>query len=152
LPLAVGVRREVDRVHALRRGAQLADDLLFARYDGVVRSEAVVDVDAELALRQVLDVPDRRLDRIVLTEVLADGLRLRRRFHDDQGLGRPRRLCHRNSGLPRMADCVEPRAPSQPAPPSASSGANYTSPSSNAKGNYFPRTAKANRRVERPRP
>ena len=53
-------------------------------YSGV---EVVLDVDAELALRQVDDVPDRRLHLVVAPEVLLERPRLGGRLDDDEMLG-----------------------------------------------------------------
>src|SRR5438046_2687897 len=50
----------------------------------VFGGEAVVDIHAELALRQVAHVPHRRLDRVARAEVLADRLRLGGRFDDHE--------------------------------------------------------------------
>ena len=71
-------------VGLLRRVLQLLEDLLAAGDDFVRRLEPFVDVDAELALRQIADVPHRGDDLVVLAEIFVDGLRLRRRLDDDQ--------------------------------------------------------------------
>ena len=84
LPFAVRVGRHEDRVGVLGGVLQLLEDLLAAGDDLVGRLEALLDVDAELALRQVADVSHRRDDLVVPAEILVDGLRLRRRLHHDE--------------------------------------------------------------------
>ena len=44
------------------------------------KSKLVVDVDAELALGQIADVPHRGDDLVILAEIFVDGLRLCGRF------------------------------------------------------------------------
>ena len=88
LPFAVRVGRDEDLVGLLRVVLQLLEDLLAARDDLVGRLEALVDVDAELALGQIADVAHRGDDLVVLAEIFVDGLRLRRRFDHDEC------LCH----------------------------------------------------------
>ena len=65
---------------------QLLENLLPAR-DHLVRGlEPIVDVHAELALRQIADVPHRGDDFVIPAQIFVDGLRLRRRLHHDQCL------------------------------------------------------------------
>ncbi len=52
--------------------------------DSYSLGEVVVDVDAELALRQIADVSHRRDDLVVAPEIFVDGLRLRRRLDHDE--------------------------------------------------------------------
>ena len=87
LALAVGVGRDEDVVHVLRRFLQLLDDLDAVRQHDVFGLEIRVDVDAELALREVADVSHGRDDLVVTSEIFADRLRLGRRFDDDECLG-----------------------------------------------------------------
>ena len=61
-------------------------DLPRAGNDDVFGLESGVDVDAELALRQVADVSHRRDDLVVAPQIFVDRLRLGRRFDDDQRL------------------------------------------------------------------
>ena len=61
--------------------------------DDVLGLEAGLDVDAELALGQVADVPHRRDDLEVAAEVFVDRLRLRRRLDDHQSLRHVRFQC-----------------------------------------------------------
>ena len=76
----VGVGRDVDVRRLLRRVLQLFDDLLSRRDRLVLFGEVVLDVDPELALRQIADVPHRRDDLEVATQIFVDGLRFRRRL------------------------------------------------------------------------
>ena len=80
---AIRVRRQVDGVHADGQLLQPRDDLFFTGNDDVFGLEIVVDIDAEGALGQILDMPERGLDRIAFAQILFDGLRLSRRFDDD---------------------------------------------------------------------
>ena len=87
---AIRVGRDVDVGRVLGGVLELLDDLL-ARLDRfVLLGEVVVDVHAELALRQVADVAHRRDDLVVAPEILVDGLGLRRRLDHDQC------FCHRS--------------------------------------------------------
>src|SRR5438128_1844115 len=89
LALPVGVRREQDQLRALGGGLELRDYLLL-RVDHLVDGlETVLDVDADLALRQVHHVAHRGLHHVPGTQVLLDGLGLRRRLDDDQGAALP---------------------------------------------------------------
>ncbi len=82
LALAVLVGGEVQLVGLLERGPEVADHVLAG--DLVGGLEAVVDVDAEALLGQVGDVADGRLHDEVAPEEPGDGLRLGRRFDDDE--------------------------------------------------------------------
>ena len=84
LPLAVRVGCEVNFIGLLRRGAQVANHRSAPRGIDILRRETVGDVDAELPLRQVADVPHRRHDRILLPQHPPDGAGLGRRFHYQQ--------------------------------------------------------------------
>ena len=83
-PFAVRVCGQVDGVRLAGRSLQLVDDVLLGRDDDVVGLEVLLDVDAEVLLGQVHDVPHRGLHRVAGPEVLVDGFRLGRRFHDDE--------------------------------------------------------------------
>ena len=86
LTFAIRVGCDVDPVDASRSLSQFLDDL-FSRGNGFVfRDESLVDVNTQLALGQISDVPHRRDNFEVSPEVLVDGLRLGRRFHDNQCL------------------------------------------------------------------
>ena len=66
------------------RRLDLRQHLLLRLDDDVLGLEAVLDVDAHLLARQILDVPDRRLHDVAAPEVLLDRLRLRGRLDDHQ--------------------------------------------------------------------
>ena len=78
LPLAVEVGGEVDLVGALGGLLDVGDALAAVVRDHVLRSEIVVDIDAELALagvlRQVSDVAIRGQHPVVSAEIALDGL------------------------------------------------------------------------------
>ena len=107
LALAIRVGGQVDGVRRLCVLLQLAQRLLFALDDVVLRLEAVVDVHAHLALGQVLDVAHRGLHRVTGAQVLLDGLGLGGRLHHHQVFGpaapRRRRRLHRGQGAARLA-------------------------------------------------
>ena len=97
LALAVLVSGQVELVGVLQQRLELADLLLLVGVDDVVGLEVVLDVDAELAERALLDVgrhlaggrdvadvPDRRLDVPVAAEVAGDRARLGGRLDDDE--------------------------------------------------------------------
>src|SRR6185503_16746514 len=84
LPLAIGVGREIDGGRAARAGLEVLEDLPFALDEHVGRLEALLDVDAQFALREIADVPVRGLHLVSGTEVLGDGPGLGRRLDDDQ--------------------------------------------------------------------
>ena len=85
LALAVVVGGEDELVRTLERPLQVGDVALRVLGDLVHGLEAVLDVDAELALGQVPDVPEGSPDGVIGAQVLLDGLRLCRRFDDDEG-------------------------------------------------------------------
>ena len=81
--LAVRVRRQKDEIGRGRQLLQLGHNLLFAGDDDVIRLEVVRGVDAQRALGQILDVAERGLDGVALTQIFLDGFRLGGRFDDD---------------------------------------------------------------------
>ena len=81
--LAVRIGCEVDRIGRLRQLLQLGENFLFAGNDDVFGVEVILDIDAQGALGQVLDVAKRGLDRETLAQIFLDGFRLARRFDDD---------------------------------------------------------------------
>jgi hypothetical protein len=97
-PFPVLIRGEVQFVGGLQFRLEAGDDLLLARDGDVVRCEVVLQVDAvvgpRLVLdggrdvrfrrRQVPDVADAGIDDVALGQVLLDLLRLGRRLDDDQ--------------------------------------------------------------------
>jgi hypothetical protein len=84
LALTVGVGREIDVLLILGGGLDAFDDFGLAGDHVVFGLEAVLDVDAQLALRQIDHMPDRRSHYEIGSEVALDSLRLGRRFDDDQ--------------------------------------------------------------------
>ena len=92
LSLAVRVAREVDLARVLHRALQLRDDLLLPLRDDIRRHERprlgplLDDLDRAVLLRQVANVPDRRLDDELVAEIFPDCLGLRRRLHYQQFL------------------------------------------------------------------
>src|SRR5690606_13457134 len=84
LAFAVRVRRQKHGFGVLRLAPQILDDLALAAYRDVFGRESPRDIDAQLALRQVTDVADRRPDPESRAQVLADRPRLRRRFDDHE--------------------------------------------------------------------
>ena len=84
LALAVGIRRQVDRVRPLRRSPEVGEDLALPADGHVAGHEVLVHVDAEFLRRQIADVPHARLHDEVAAEDLVDGRRLGRRLHDDE--------------------------------------------------------------------
>ncbi len=87
---AVRVGCDVNVGRLFRGALQLRDNLLSCSDWLVGGSEPFVDVDTELALRQIADVSHRREHLVVASEILVDCLCLRRRFDDDE------RFCHGN--------------------------------------------------------
>ncbi len=84
LALAVVVGREDQIVRPLLRRSELSNGLLARVGHDVLGLEPLFGVDAQLALRQVADVPVGGPNRVVTTQVSLQGLRLRGRLHDDQ--------------------------------------------------------------------
>ena len=85
---AVGIGREVDGVNALGGLLEFGDQLLFAFDDFIAGCEVVIDVDRQILLRKVFDVPEGSLDDVLAAEIFSDSFRLRRGFNDDE------RFCH----------------------------------------------------------
>ena len=86
LPLAVHIGGEVDGAGALGDALELRDDLALAADGLVLGLEVVLEVDPELALGQVADMPHRGLHDEVLAQVLVDRARLGGALDDHQGL------------------------------------------------------------------
>ena len=74
LALAVRVRREIDRLGVLCQLLQLGEDFFLAGNDDIFGLEVGVRINAQLALRQILHVPERRFHVIATTKILLDGL------------------------------------------------------------------------------
>ena len=99
LSLAVLVGRQIQDVRLGEQFPELGDLLALVGSDHVERFEAVLDVDAESrprlilvllrngrrALRQVAHVADGGFHDVFGAEVSGDGVRLGRRFNDDEG-------------------------------------------------------------------
>src|SRR6516162_2642180 len=62
LALAVRVRRQVDSVGRLRQLLELGDNLLLAGNNDVLSRKVVVNIDPEVLLRQIFNMPERRFD------------------------------------------------------------------------------------------
>ncbi len=84
LPLAVRVSRQVNLLGSLHARLEILHNLGLVTRNQVLRREIVVDIDAELALGQVPDVPHRRLDLESPSQVLLDGPGLGGRLDDDE--------------------------------------------------------------------
>ena len=84
LTFAIRVSREVHGFYILGRLLELRDELLLAFDDLIVRAEVGIHRDCEVFFRQVLDVPQRSLDNILVAQILADGFRFRRRLDNDE--------------------------------------------------------------------
>jgi len=84
LALPVGVGREEDGRRQPRGIQDVSEDLLPLLDDDVRRGETVLDVDAETAFREVLDVPHGGKDLEPLPKDLLYRLRLGGRFDDDK--------------------------------------------------------------------
>ena len=81
--LTIRVRREIDSRGGLRFLLQIRQNFFFSRNDDVLGLEVVLDVDTDLALRQIFHMTQRGFDLVVFTEIFVDRLRLCRRFNDD---------------------------------------------------------------------
>ena len=81
--LTIRVRREIDSRGGLRFLLQIRQNFFFSRNDDVLGLEVVLDVDTDLALRQIFHMTQRGFDLVVFTEIFVDRLRLCRRFDDD---------------------------------------------------------------------
>ena len=84
LALAIGVGREQRRRRLLHGRAEIADLLLLALDQLVLRGEAGVDVDADLRLGQIADVPHGREHDVLGPEKTGERSRLAGRLDDDQ--------------------------------------------------------------------
>src|SRR6185437_1263681 len=98
LALAIRVGGDEHFPAVLRRVLQLGDGFFLAGNRYEVGEEAVVDIDAELLLRQIHDVADRGAHTVAAPQILADGLRFGRRLDDDE------RTARRRSGVGAVFD------------------------------------------------
>src|SRR2546426_12221409 len=101
LALAVRVGGEEHPFRGLRGLLDFGEGLGLLLDGHVLGREAVLDVHAELALRQIAQVPHRRLDGVARAQVLADRLRLGGRLDDDECALPAPALRGRRLGLPR---------------------------------------------------
>ena len=86
LSFTVGIACKIDLGCMLRILLQRLDEVALAADIDVLRRKVVLDVDAELALRKIAQMPHGRSHHVFLAEILLDRLRLRRRLDNDQGL------------------------------------------------------------------
>ena len=99
LSLTILIRREIELVGILQQLLQMADVVLLLGADDVERLEVVLGVDTEsrprfalvllgnicCVARQIPDVPDRRLDLVLVAEIARDRACFGWRLDDDQG-------------------------------------------------------------------
>ncbi len=143
LALAVLIRREEELVGVLERPLEVGDRLLLLVADDVVRLEAVLHVDGELAERallqlgrqvlgldEVADVADGGLHLVAAAQVLGDRLGLGRRLDDDQllraGHVTPYICVHGGRWPARCPGCVPARIGSDPGRRAAGSPTRHT--------------------------
>ena len=81
--LAVRVSCEVHEIALADFAADFLNNFIFSLDRHIFRLEIVLDVNAHFLFRQIAQMSHRRLDNIVRTEILPDGLCLGRRLHDD---------------------------------------------------------------------
>jgi hypothetical protein len=74
-------RRQIDRVGGLDRRAQLTHDLLLGNF--IDRREVALDVDREVALRQIAHVTHARRYTVAAAKVFLNRLRLCGRLDDN---------------------------------------------------------------------
>ena len=85
LPVRVG--GEIDEIRLLRRGLQLADDLVLALDGDIGGLEIMVHIHAQFLFGQIAKVSHGRLDLKAAAQVAGDGLGLGGGFHNEK-------LCH----------------------------------------------------------
>ena len=90
LSLTIGIACEIDLVGIFRVLLERLDELALAAYIDVFRCEVVLDVDAELTLRQVAQMPHGGAHHVLSSQIFLDGLGLGRRLDNDE-----RSLCLR---------------------------------------------------------
>ena len=84
LSLAVGVGSQVDVTGGGGKRPEALDDIVFPLDRLVFGDEAPLDVNPDLTLGKVLDVPDGGFDHVVVAEILVDRLGLGGGLHNDQ--------------------------------------------------------------------
>ena len=112
LALAVGVSREIDRVGTTNRLAQVAHHLRLRHL--VDRLEVMLNINREIALRQIANVAHTGGDSVALPEIFLDRFRLCWRLNDDNFIAhrvflRPNRPCPFGSSTTRERK-MQPRA------------------------------------------
>ena len=80
---AVGVGREDEAVGAFDRFRDLGNVLGALRLDLPFHGEVILGINRAILRRQVAHMPEGSEDVISAPEIFIDGLRLRRRFDDD---------------------------------------------------------------------
>src|SRR2546425_940359 len=103
LALAVRVGGEEHPLRGFRGLLDFGEGLGLLLDGHVLGREAVLDVHAELALRQIAQVPHGRLDGVARAQVLADRLRLGGRLDDDECALPAPALRGGRLGLPRAS-------------------------------------------------
>src|SRR5881628_845619 len=103
LALAVRVGGEEHSLRGFRGLLDFGEGLGLLLDGHVLGREAVLDVHAELALRQIAQVPHRRLDGVARAQVLADRLGFGGRLDDDECALPAPALRGRRLGLPRAS-------------------------------------------------
>ena len=83
LALAVRVGCEINEIAFADFTADFFDDFILTFDRHIFRLEIMLNIDAHFLFRQVAQMPHRSLDHIIRPEVLADGLCLGGRLHDD---------------------------------------------------------------------
>ena len=81
--LAVRVGCEVDEIALADLTAQLPDDFILTLDRHIFRLEIVLKIDAHFLFRQIAQMPHGSLDHILRPQILADGLGLGGRLHDN---------------------------------------------------------------------
>ncbi len=99
LPLAVGVRRQIDDVGGVCLLLELGQQLLAVLQIAIGRNPAAFDVDAELGFDQIAHVPLAGDDIEAGAEIFVDRLRLGGRFDDDERFFLPCGHCGLLQGL-----------------------------------------------------
>src|SRR5258705_6034389 len=84
LPFAIRVGGQEDPVGGLGGLLDLGERLRLFLYSDVFWRETVADIDAQLALGQVAEMPHGRLDRVAAAKVLADRFGLGRGLDNDE--------------------------------------------------------------------
>src|SRR6266508_6112134 len=81
---SIRIRREQHAISSLGRLLDLGQGLRLFLNGDVLRREVILDVYAQLALRQVAQMPNGRLDGVAAAQVLANCFRFCRGLHNDE--------------------------------------------------------------------